>query len=238
MKTRSGKITTERVDDNKPNKEKEKFEEYLNFYENVLLKVSMSIKTLEELTKTTKAVKIFQRKSPAFFECVIDNFWAQSVIGLDECFHGEHYPIGKFLNYVESNWNKIFTGQWIETVNWDDGTVDTKRIQYKRTEIFQRIQEARNILVEKESVVSRIKAFRDKVFAHIDKHFPEEDLELIELREIFDVVEKTVNYIGTMYDYVYKSFEPVNSNDVRNLINIIEIYYNNRAEINKLRWGK
>ena len=237
IKSRLGHITTERVDDNASNKEKEKFEEYFKFYENVLANVSVSIKTLEEVTPNTKAIKTFQKHCPAFFESLIDNFWAQSVIGLNECFHGV-YSFKKFFNYTEANWNKIFTGEWIETTNWDDGTVEKETIKYKRKIIFERIKEARAHLAANDNTILKIKGFRDKAFAHIDKDSPTCNLELTELREIFDVAEKVFNCLVAMYDYVYRCLEPCNSNDVRNIIRIVQFYDKYRKEIRELEYKK
>ena len=237
IKSRSGHITTERVDSNVSSKEKEKFEEYFKFFENVLANVSVSIKTLEEVTPNTKEIKAFQKHCPAFFESLIDNFWAQSVIGLNECFYGG-YSFENFFNYTESNWNKIFTGEWRETTNWDDGTVEKETIKYNRKVIFERIKEAKAYLKTNNSTILKIREFRDKVFAHIDKDLPKCNLELTELRAIFEVAEKVFNCLVTMYDYIYRSLEPCNSNDIRNIIRIVQVYDEYRKEIRELEYKK
>lgn len=222
--SRSGSITTMRVDNNPQNEQKEKFEKFVNFYRNVLMNVSVSIKTLEELTKQTEEITTFQSYCPAFFQSVIHNFWAQSVIELNECFNGE-FCFRNLFNYVNANWNNIFTGEWLKTTNWNDGEIEKETIIYEKEQIFQRIEEAKNILLQNERMISKIKTFRDKVFAHIDKKSPKEKLYLKELREIFTVAERCFNAICSMYNLTHTYLEPTNSDDVYAIIKTVEIYH-------------
>ena len=224
IKSRSGSVTTMRVDNNPQNEQKEKFDKYVNFHRNVLMNVAVSIKTLEELTKKSVGVDLFYKYSPAFSQTVIHNFWAQSVIELNECFNGE-FCFRNLFNYVNANWNNIFTGEWLKTTNWNDGEIEKETIIYEKEEIFQRIAEAKNILLQNEKVISKIKMFRDKVFAHRDKNYPTEELNLQELREIFTVAERCFNAICSMYNLTHTCLEPVNSDDVYAIIKTVEIYH-------------
>ena len=223
MQSRSGKIESKRIDINESNDEKEKFEKYINFYRNVLMNVSISIKSLEELTKESDENKIFYEYCPSFLRAVFHNFWAQSVIGLNECFNGD-FCFRNFLKYIEANWNKIYTGKWIDTTNWNDGTVDKKEIKYDKKIIIDNINKDRKLLEKNIEVINKIKTFRDKVFAHIDENFPAESLKLKELREIFTVAEELFNRMSGMYDRIHRCLEPSNSDDVRNIIKCVETY--------------
>ncbi len=234
IESRSGSVTTMRVDDNPQNEQKEKFEKFVNFYRNVLMNVSVSIKTLEELTKQAEEITTFQSYCPAFFQSVFHNFWAQSVIELNECFNGE-FCFRKLFTYVEANWNKVFTGEWLKTTNWQDGEIENATIRYGKEEIFQRIKEAKNILLQNEKTILKIKTFRDKVFAHIDKNYPKEKLRLKELREIFTAAERCFNAICGMYNLTHTCLEPTNSDDVQNLINVVETYDKYQTQIRELR---
>lgn len=230
IKSRSGSVTTKRVDNNPQNEQKEKFEKFVNFYRNVLMNVSVSIKTLEELTKPAEEITTFQSYCPAFFQSVIHNFWAQSVIELNECFNGE-FCFRKLFTYVEANWNHIFTGEWLKTTNWEDGEIENEVIRYKKEQIFQRIEEARNILLQNENAILKIKTFRDKVFAHIDKNYPKEKLHLKELREIFTVAERCFNAICSMYNLTHTYLEPTNSDDVYAIIKTVEMYHKYQKQL-------
>ena len=213
---------------------KEKFEKYINFYRNVLMNVSISIKSLEELTKESDENKIFYEYCPSFLRAVFHNFWAQSVISLNECFNGD-FCYRNFLKYIESNWNKIYTGKWIDTTNWNDGTIETEEIKYGKKEIVANVEKNRKILQENEIVISKIKTFRDKVYAHIDKDFPRETLKLKELRGIFNVAEELFNRMSGMYDRIHRRLEPSNSDDVRNIVKCVETYDKYREVIQEVR---
>lgn len=225
VKTRTGYIKTNRIDKAETNKEKQKFERFQNFYRNVLMNVSVSIKTLEELTEQTEDVSAFKKYCPAFHYSVIHNFWAQSVIELNECFKGD-FSFNQVLNYVKANWNKIYTGKWEEMTNWDDNTVDREEIIFGKEKIFRQIEEVKQILdlAENKQIIEKIKEFRDKSFAHIDEDFPKTSIYLTDLRKAFEFAEKIFNKIFAMYDKIHRFLEPSNSDDVSNLINVVEIY--------------
>jgi hypothetical protein len=220
---RSGKIESKRVDIKETNIEKEKFEKYINFFRNILMNVSISIKTLEELTKESEENKIFNNYCPSFLRALFHNFWGQSVIELNECFNGD-FSFRNFLNYIEANWNKIYTGKWIDTTNWNDGTIDTEEIKYNRKTIIENIRKDKELLEKHINLIAKIKTFRDKVFAHIDEDYPEEILKLKELREIFIVAEELFNRMSGMYDRIHRCLEPTNSGDIRNVVKCVETY--------------
>lgn len=234
MQSRSGKIESKRIDINESNDAKEKFEKYINFYRNVLMNVSISIRSLEELTKESGENKTFYEYCPSFLRAVFHNFWAQSVIELNECFNGD-FCFRNFLNYIEANWNKIYTGRWVDTTNWSDGTTDSEEIKYDKNAITARINKDRELLEKNIEVISKIKTFRDKVFAHIDEDFPTETLKLKELREIFTVAEDLFNRMSGMYDRIHRCLEPSNSGDVRNIVKCVETYDKYRELIQEAR---
>ena len=234
MQSRSGKIESKRIDINESNDAKEKFEKYINFYRNVLMNVSISIRSLEELTKESGENKTFYEYCPSFLRAVFHNFWAQSVIGLNECFNGD-FCYRNFLKYIESNWNKIYTGRWVDTTNWSDGTTNSEEIKYDKNAITDRINKDRELLEKNIEVISKIKTFRDKVFAHIDEDFPTETLKLKELREIFTVAEDLFNRMSGMYDRIHRCLEPSNSGDVRNIVKCVETYDKYRELIQEAR---
>lgn len=232
---RSGSVKTNRLDDAELNKEKQKFEKFQNFYRNVLMNVSVSIKTLEELTEQTDDVFTFKKYCPAFHNSVIHNFWAQSVIELNECFKGK-YSFNKALDFIKANWNKIYTGKWEEVTNWDDNTVEREEIVFDRDKIFQQIKEVEQILdlEENKQIINKIKEFRDKSFAHIDEDFPKTSIYLADLRKAFVFAEKVFNILFSMYDNIHRFLEPTNSDDVSNLINVVETYDKHQEQIIEL----
>ena len=162
------------------------------------------------------------------------NFWGQSVIDLNECFNGD-YCFRNFLNYIEANWKKIYTGEWVDTTNWNDGTIDAEEIKYDKKTIIFNINKDRELLEKNTEVISKIKTFRDKVFAHIDEDFPMETLKLKELRGIFTVAEELFNRMSGMYDRIHRCLEPSNSGDVRNVIKCVEAYDKYKEAIREAR---
>ena len=142
--SRHGTVKAERVDNITETKEKKKFEEFITLYRNLLMNISVSIKTLEELNDKNKEKDInkFFEYCPAFINAVFYNFWAQIVIGLHEFFSGRDYNIRSFINYAEANWNKIFTGKWKEITTWSDGTTEERIIDFKFVKVKERLNYA------------------------------------------------------------------------------------------------
>ena len=155
-----GEVKTERIDRSTETPEKEQFEKYIQLYRNVLVNVSVSIKTIEELTdrKREKELNLFFEYCPAFINAVFNNFWAQSVIGLHEFFRGRDYGIEKFIDYAKSNWKKIFTGKWKRTTTWSDGKIEEEIISHKYSEIEERLNRVEQILETNKEVIEKIKS--------------------------------------------------------------------------------
>lgn len=235
-----GEVKTERIDRSTETPEKEQFEKYIQLYRNVLVNVSVSIKTIEELTdrKREKELNLFFEYCPAFINAVFNNFWAQSVIGLHEFFRGRDYGIEKFIDYAKSNWKKIFTGKWKRTTTWSDGKIEEEIISHKYSEIEERLNRVEQILETNKEVIEKIKTFRDKVFAHIDKDSPADVLRVEELRQMFSVAEEIFNVIASMYNNAYTGLEPVNSNDIGNLVSIVGIYDKYQQQILEIEHRK
>lgn len=235
VKTRTGNIKTNRIDKAETNKEKQKFERFQNLYRNILVNVAVSIKTLEELTEQIDGNVIFSNYCPAFTTAVLKNFWAQSVIKLNECFKGDH-SFDKFINYIKANWNKIYTGKWEEITDWNDNTTEREEISFGRTEIFKRIEEVEQILDEEENkqIIEKIKDFRDKAFAHTDDDSPKNVIHLTELRKAFSFAENIFNKLQVMYDRCHTCLEPSNSDDVKNIIHIVDLYNKYKTQIREI----
>ena len=236
IESRRGEGKTERIDTITSTPEKKKFEEFINLYRNLLMNVSVSIKTLEELTdkKHEKENKVFFSYCPAFINAMFYNFWAQIVIGLHEFFRGRDYAFRDFINYAKANWKQIFTGKWKETTTWSDGEIEESIIDFKYIKVEERLARAEKLLDANKEIIEKIKTYREKVFAHIDKDTPKERLKLEELRQIFSVAEELFNMVSSMYDNVHKLLEPSNADDVYNLKSCVNVYDEYKDEIRKL----
>ena len=240
IESRRGEVKTERIDTITSTSEKKKFEEFINLYRNLLMNVSVSIKTLEELTdkKREKENKIFFSYCPSFINATFYNFWAQSVIGLHEFFRGRDYAVRNFINYAKANWKQIFTGKWKETTTWSDGEVEERIKDFKYIEVEERLARAEKLLNSNKQIIEKIKTYREKVFAHIDKDTPKEKLKLEELRRMFSVAEELFNIVSSMYDNVHKCLEPTNSDDVHALVSGVNTCEEFKKEIRELRHKK
>lgn len=230
--TRIGSVKTKRVDTADTNIEQQKFERFQNFYRNVLQNVSISIKTLEKLTDMTEEVVVFNEYCPAFYSSVIHNFWAQSVIELNKCFSG-NWSFFKALDFIKANWDKIYTGKWVDETHWNDNTIEREEITFGKDKIFRHMREAEKILglEENKKIIAILKDFRDKVFAHTDGDFPKNKLHLADLRKVFIFAVEVFNKIFVLYDRVARVLEPSNADDVRNLICVVNIYNKHQKEI-------
>lgn len=238
--SRLGTVKTERIDNILITPKKQEFEKSTNFYRNLLINVSTSIRTLEELTekKREKEIKTFSKYCPAFINAVFYNFWSQSVIGLHEFFRGRDYAVRDFINYAKANWKQIFTGKWKETTTWSDGEIEERIIDFKYDKVEERLNRAVKLLDSHEEIIEKIKIYREKVFAHIDKDTPKETLKLEELRQMFSVAEELFNMVTSMYDNVHKCTELTNSKDIYALIKCVNTCEEFKKEIRELRRKK
>lgn len=230
-------IVTKRIDNNEMTPERENFHKHINLLKIILMNASVSIRTLEEMTdkKYQCEVDLFCQYSSAFTTAVYSNFWAQSVIELHEFFNGRDFSVRKLITYARSNWNKIFTAVWKEEVSDCLGQViEENIITYKRDTILDRLDLAEALLTEGKDHIDKIKSLRDKVYAHIDKEPVNVKLKLPELREIYLLADKVFNLLAVLYDKTHVVTEPTNSNDVRNLIKVVDAYDKYRKEIRGL----
>lgn len=231
-------IVTKRIDNNETTPERETFHKHINLLKIILMNASVSIRTLEEMTdkKYQREVDLFCKYSSAFTTAVYGNFWAQSVIDLHEFFNGRDFTVRKLIKYARANWNKIFTAVWKEEVADCFGQViEENLITFNRDDIFDRLDSAEKLLIEGKENIDKIKTLRDKVYAHIDKEPANVRMKVAELREIYMLADKIFNLLTGLYDKTHTITEPTNSNDVRNLVRVVEIYDEYHKEIRELR---
>lgn len=225
------------IDSEEKNKEKQKIDSFIKFYQKELVNVAISIETLETLLNNEENAVMLSKCSPAFFKALIHSFWGQSVIGLNECFRGK-YCYGSLINYSKANWTKIFTERHIKTTKCGDGTEkieEAKPLSYE--EVLKRIKEAEKELECNNETIEKIKLFRNKVFAHSDEDdsVGEMRLNLSELRKVFYAAEKILSLITVAYNSTIYAVDPINSCDVKNLINIVREYMTYKDEIKRIK---
>ena len=90
------------------------------------------MEVLDYLTTKEEDYQNIATISPAFISAVIYNFWAQAIIELDGFYYQYNdFSFVNFFNYVKSNWNNIFTGQFYEEIYRKNGK-ETKRVKFTK----------------------------------------------------------------------------------------------------------
>lgn len=229
---------TTKVIEKEKTKEQEKFEDYITFYKNILMDISSTIKTLEELTKEDDKVDLFISYCPSFITQVYRNFWAKSVINFNELFRGDN-SFKTSINYIQANWNNIYNKKWIDTIEWSNGDIEHKTVVFNYKYIKQKTEECLKLLEANRGIIDKIKTYRDKFYGHIDLDFDFNiTLKLTELREMFVLAEKIFNNISGMYDRTHHCLEPGNSDDVKNLISVVKLYDKYHKKIRELDYNE
>lgn len=123
-------IKSENHGDTSMNKEKEKFLKFINFYKNVSCNIGETLYVLDYICKPEK-YSVLSTVAKSFTNTVISNFYAQVVIYLHEFYYNlNDYSFIKFFNYIISNWDKIFTGDFHIYYNNDKEHNENKKYTY------------------------------------------------------------------------------------------------------------
>jgi hypothetical protein len=235
FKSRSGKIEHINKDKSPMNKEKEKFLEFMDLYQNIGRNVKTSLETLKLFNDNDKVKKIC-KYAPAFTTAIVSNIWKSSVVSIHAFFSwGDKRSLNRFLNYIEANHNKIFTGEFYERVDWGDEIEDTK-FDFDKKTVIDEVKESRQIIEDNKILIIKIKKFRHTYYAHFGEPDEEDKVKYIylkELEEALNLIEKIVRKFQVRYDRVVKSFRLMNVGDVKQIGHILELYENNKAELIK-----
>lgn len=236
-----GFIEYDNQDASPMNEQKERFLFFRRFYVSKCQNISVTIAVLNYLTKHEEDYDNLSTVSPAFTNAVINNFWAQAVIGLFEFYRkSDGLSFENFFNYIGSNWNMIFTGKFYDII-YQGEEKKTERVKFTKEKIFQTIEECKKIIDENQEKIKLLGKFRDKIFAHygdISKEKIEVSLSIDELQEIFKVTEQIVNKIEVFYDRVITSFTPINATDICQLCHAINKYKEYRGKIREFDMKK
>lgn len=229
-----GHIEYENKDTTPMNAQKERYLYFHNYYVDKLKNIATTIAVLDYFTTHQEDFQNISTISPAFISAVINNFWAQAVIGLYEFYlQSDDLSFEKFFCYIRANWNLIFTGKFYETI-YHGQEKRTKRVKFTRQNIFQRIEECRNIIAENQEKIEILGKFRNTMFAHygdFSKQKKEVLISVDDLQEVFSITEQILNKIEVVYDRVVTSFMPYNATDIYQTCHAIKKYKEYRDKI-------
>ena len=204
--------------------QKKRYEAYVNKFVEKGGLIATNIKTYEILI-TEKAENLF-KVSPAFFSTTIYNSFSLSTILLASFFSkGDDASIHGFLNYCVQNQKFIFTKDFYdEKIN-----VPNSKIKVDMGDFATRLNDARQMLIDNDELISIIINNRNNVFAHFNKdylinHKKQLTVTIENLKKALDLAERVLNKIWCYYDRSYKWFNPINESDIDHTINAIDKY--------------
>lgn len=240
MKTKiiSGKITSLNKDSTPMNEYKEEFEKTIEIYVNTGILVSISIDTLQLFIENEKVQKIVHY-SPAFSNFLIDSIWRSSIICLHSYFSNDDRSFKKLFNYIKANKNKIFTGKFIDVIDYGDEIVERK---IDKQTIHEMVEDCEKMISDKQELIDKLDAFRHNLYAHFSKDkkglLNDKEITIQDLKTALNLAEQITNKLNVRYNRVHRSFKPINSTDVNNLGHILEMYDENKDEIIKMHRKK
>lgn len=237
MENELGYIEYENKDTKPINEQKERYLYFHRYYINKGKNIATSISVLNYLTTHQEDYENISIISPAFMSAVINNFWAQAVIGLYEFYYKKNdLSFHKFFCYIRSNWNLIFTGDFYEYIyHGEEKTI--KHIKFSQTDIFDAVQNCENIIDKNKDKIDRLGAFRDNIFAHfgdLSKQKNEVQISIELLQELLVLTGQIINKFEVFYDRTVTSLTPVNATDIYQMCRAIGKYKEYRDIIREL----
>lgn len=216
------------------NEQKKRFLYFRDYYINKGKNIATTIAVLDYLTTHREYYDNISTISPAFMSAVINNFWAQAVIDLYAFYYTKNdLSFNAFFDYITSNWNLIFTGDFYEYVDYGDETT-TEHIKYSKTDIFDAIKNCQNLIEENKDKIDRLKVFRDNVFAHFGDLSKQKDAVQISielLQGLLALTEQIINKIEVFYDRTATSLNAINATDISQTCYAISKFKEYRDEI-------
>lgn len=209
-----------------PNKEKEEFQSFLDFYIKSSYNISVLIKTLSFLIERPNDSNVLAAHSPAFIKVVKKSFGEQVILQLNLLYDKrEKYSFGQFFDYVKANHNRIFTGIFYNHITWEDGTEeDDEKITFRWKDVKEAIEESQLLIEHNATTIKKLSALRDKRYAHYDGEIIADRISLADVCSLFQITEQIINKFTYMYERERYALTPVNANDIENLFNIVTVY--------------
>lgn len=236
-KVRITKMETINKGDLTLNDEKKKFLHFSDIYRGKIRTVSTSIEILELIGKNEDVYNLY-KYYPGFMNTFMENAWHASVTILSSIFShssNEENSIFKFLNYIKSNHNKIFTGEFCTVIKYSDGRIEEKPFKINGT-ACEDAKECETLITENEDIIKIIDAFRDEEFAHLGngKKIIDLELKIEDLRKVLNLFSVIYNKFRNRYDLTSFVFSPTNSTDITSLAYLVSVYHKNETKINEL----
>ena len=236
-----GYIHYENKDNTPMNDAKKRFLEFRKFFIEKGKNIAVTLEVLDYLTTKEEDYQNIATISPAFINAVIYNFWAQAIIELDGFYYQYNdFSFVNFFNYVKSNWNNIFTGQFYEEIYRENGK-ETKRVKFTRKQIFDTIAECELIIENQKDKLEKVRFFRDKIFAHfgeVKSSEQDKTISIDELKEVFLITQGILQKLEVFYDRTCTSLKPMNAGDIYQTCWAIKMYKEFRTEIAEMYSNK
>lgn len=210
------------IDNGDPNcKERKDFENHLEQLYRICVRIQTNIKVCEVLEESN-ADSLFLI-APNFFNLAFYNNYAMIAIDLYVLFDKGKDSVGlkKFIDTTLQNHKSIFT----KTFYKENLNVANSKKEIQKHSIIDVCNDLKSLLNENKQLIESLKYDRDKFYAHCDKQVLRSEIQykcsLTEFKNLLGLSYKIINRIGVLYDSIERSFDAINWDDIKILIDIL-----------------
>ena len=220
----------------------ERFEKYISVYMDRAVGISTYFENLNTLYENENYT-IIQKYSPGFLDCVMRGFWTSMIIDLASFFDEDEETDSfiNFLNYIKSNKDGIYTKTFFESKIVNGKEMEPEEVIFPKIEnVIDEIVKNLNYIIDKDNneldnndkikqikdIYLKIKYTRDKIVAHKERKLtisnklnPVYSLDIKDISIVKNYIEELLSKITLPYNRIYICTNPINPNDVKNLIN-------------------
>lgn len=208
-----------------PSEAGELFSEYYERLISEVLHARDHLKLWQNLTDCTKNYLTELNQAKYFFRFTIKSHLDNAILTLARILdkHEDSLSIWKFLNYVEQNRN-IFSIQDFQQRMRENQFYDSL-VESHTPITFEDIQRHRSELENQQLVIKKIKVWRDKRLAHIDRGFNIKRMKISvqrdQLEKVIDIVARILNRYSYAYNASRYSLSYVGEDDYISVMNAL-----------------
>ena len=249
IKVEIRKATLERkvIERGSDNELKQILHNYYDHYDNSIARIFSNIEFIKHVTNDNEKMQVLFDTAPCFMRNAFINAWHLVIIDLCSLFERSGTSFDRFLSFVESNGEALFTttDYYISDFIDEEAAVMAETVElqgYKKLEredLATVIKSLRQSIDDSAGDIDKIKTVRDKLYAHFDKKMLRlEERNAITKEVSIDIVESLARLAERVLNgiYYYDTFtyfycKPTNSGDVLGLARACGLYKKYKKEI-------
>ena len=242
-------LETKEVDNTKGNAAKTKLVQCYDYYEKSIVMITSNIELIKSMHDHSVEIQTLYDCAPFFINNAYLNAWYSIVVKICRLFGNDETCFDRFLNFVEQNESLLFTAdyyqRWVPSGKEKSTCNEIEWEKVERNNLKEVINKDRLTLQDCQQKVSKVKAIRDKIFAHMDKEMldikkQDNCLSKISINLLDDLARKAGDIFNSIYYYDKNTvfhFPIMNYDDVLNLSRRCKWYQDHKEEIVRIRLG-